>query len=187
MLQHIIEDYDRVTQVIGFASGYYKVDPEILRKAGERGTIVHEICDTLISQLGDFGCDNQHVGYINSFKQYFPEKEFIKKPKRIYCDKHLITGEIDAIYQDGNDLVLVDLKTSANENITWPLQGAAYKYLCSLKGYNIARIEFVKLHKDGKKPKIYIYDESFEMFMHHLIVYRHSFKKRKIPDISEYI
>ncbi len=182
-----IKEYTRVTEVLYPFSGLKCVPPEILKNAAERGTKVHEICDALIEQIGMFNIDNKVAGYIESFNHYLPDKNFIEKPERFFCDEHMITGECDAIYQDRKGLVLVDIKTSAKEGKTWNLQGSAYAYLAKKYEYKITRIEFVKLCKEGKEPKIFVYQYDFQMFLKCLDVYRKFFNNIKEEDFYQFI
>jgi CRISPR/Cas system-associated exonuclease Cas4 (RecB family) len=170
--------YTRVTEALGFFSGLKFVDPQILKNAAERGSVVHRVCDAIIKGLGFEEKDVDPLGgYINSFKDWGKNKQFLPTPDRFYCDIHKITGEIDGLYLDGNDLVLFDIKTSVNENITWYLQGSAYAYLLRQHGYNIARIEFIKLNKDGKPCRVYVYEEDFPEFVKCLEMHRKYFSK----------
>lgn len=174
-----MEGYVRVTDVLFHFSGMKNISPQILKNAAERGTKVHEICDSIISDMGYFNVEDRLRGYVNSFEQFFNNKSFIEKPDRFFCDRYKITGECDGIYEDKGSLVLVDFKTSATENKTWRLQGSAYSYLAKLEGYDIDRIEFVKLCKEGKKPKVFVYQEDFETFVKCLDVYNLFFKNNQ--------
>jgi hypothetical protein len=179
------DDYVRVTSVLKPFSGLHKVPADILKKAAERGNLVHRVCDALINGLGLLDEVEESIyGYISSFEQWYKEKIFIPKPDRFYCDKYMITGEIDGIYQDGG-LVLFDIKTPLKESKTWPLQCSAYAYLARLKGFNIKRIEVIKLSKYGKEPTIYHYEENLDMFLKCLEMYKHFFNKDDEEDFLQ--
>lgn len=180
-------DYDRVSQVLYPFSGLTKIDPSILKNAADRGTRVHELCDSLMSNFGIFEMEPDLSGYIESFKKYFNDKNFIDKPPRFYCDEHKITGECDALYKTEDGLVLVDLKTPVRESKTWRLQGSAYSYLAKKAGYSVSRIEFVRLCKKGKEPEIFIYEENFPKFLQYLQVYRECFKNQNEIDVNHLI
>jgi hypothetical protein len=171
-----IELYDRVTDALFFISGLCKISPEILKNACDRGSKVHEICDSLINNLGIWDLDLATEGYIDSFKQWLPGKKFIGKAERFFCDQLMLTGECDAIYDSPEGLVLVDFKTPSKESKTWRLQGSAYSWLAKKSGYPIKKIEFVKLSKIGKPPKSYWYEEDFETYLKCLEIYRLFFK-----------
>ena len=181
----IKNDFIRVTSVLYPFSGLHKINPDVVKAAAERGGKVHEICDALINGLGLLDTvDEPLYGYISSFEQWYKEKIFIPNPKRFYCDKLGITGECDGIYQDGG-LVLFDIKTPLKESKTWSLQCSAYAYLARLQGFNIKRIEVVKLSKDGKEPTVYQYEDNFDLFLKCLEIYKHFFNKSSDEDFLE--
>ena len=71
----------------------------------------------------------------------------------------MITGQIDLIIKTPHKTYLFDWKTSAKKHISWQLQGACYRYLCSVNGYiNPQSLQFVKLNK-GKKPTCYKFED----------------------------
>ncbi len=168
--------YDRVTACLYPFSGLSHIDPEILANAAERGTKVHEICDAMMNDIGVFNISDTYEGYINSFTQWIPGKKFVSRPSRFYCDKYYISGEIDGLYKEKDGYVLFDIKTPARESKTWMLQGSAYSYLAKQAGFNIIRIEFIKLDKTGKEPKVFTYKEDFNAFVNCLEVYRYFYK-----------
>lgn len=182
-----MKDYTRVTTVLEPFSGLKHIDPEILKKAGERGTAVHSICDAIISDMGSPIHDERLSGYIESFKSWKGDKKFLDKPERFYCDDLMLTGECDAIYEENGKHILVDFKTSVKENQTWGLQGSAYFYLANKAGYNIHRIEFVKLCKQGGEATIFLYEQNFKLFRACLDVYRHFFKDKKEENVLDYL
>jgi len=184
-----MEKYTRVTDILFPFSGIRNIDPNILKRAAERGTKVHNICDAIISNpyMGMPPLEDEMKGYIDSFLAWKGEKEFIEKPSRFYSEDHLITGECDAVYKSSDGLVLVDFKTSASEGNTWFLQGSAYSYLANKQGYEIKKIEFVKLDKKGKVAKVFEYKEDFTLFLKCLEIYRKFFKNVKEENYLDYI
>lgn len=166
-----MSEYTRVTDVLYPLTGLKFVNPEVLASASERGTKVHEMFTGLMEGIEFMNFDHKVAGYIQSLLQWLPRK-FIERPERLFCDKYKITGEIDGIYEEIGGLVLIDIKTSSSESKTWKLQGSAYAYLLKQAGYNIKRIEFVKLSKDGKLPRVYVYEDEFDNFLKCLYVYR---------------
>lgn len=175
-------EFIRVTEVLSPFSGLSKVPPHILEAASERGRKVHEFIDGILTGLGDFGVGDALVKYAQSFQQWNDGKNFIPKPERFYCTTYGITGECDAIYQETDKLVLIDFKTSSKESKTWMLQGSAYAYLARQAGYNIDRLEFIHLSKEGNYPKVIVYEENFEMFLKCLDLYKYFFKSGKDND-----
>lgn len=166
-----ISKYTRVTEVLSHFSGFQSVDPIVLQNAAQRGTLVHQICDAIIEGMGVPPVSSEITPYIDSFLKY-GEKPYIQKPERFFCDELMITGECDAIYKENGCLVLVDFKTSRAESKTWKLQGSAYAYLAKKAGYDVQRIEFVKLDRTGKEPKVFVYEDQFADFLAALRMYR---------------
>jgi hypothetical protein len=179
-----LKDYLRVTEVLSPFSGLHDICQFILDKACERGTDVHNALDAHIFHGLPAKVSNPDwEPYIASAMAFLDGKMFIPKPKRFYDDELLLTGECDGIYKDGNDLVLIDFKTSSRESKTWRCQGSAYAYLARKYGYEIKRIEFIHLKKNGKPAKVYTYEEDFPFFMKCLDVYRYFFDSKKKDEL----
>lgn len=173
--------YDRVTDVVGYLSGIYRVPTHILKAAAERGSFVHRVCDSIIDDMMYPQVPQEYQGYIDSFQSWFDnvmESQHLKpatfiKPDRFYCDELRITGECDLIIQRPDRNVLIDFKTSTSESKSWVLQGTAYCYLARKDGIQIDEMIFVKLDKNGNEPECYTYEEDFDLFTKCLQVYRH--------------
>ncbi len=173
----MLEEYDRVTQVLYPFSGLDKIDSKIVEHAAERGQRVHSACNAIIDGLGAFA-DSDIIGYLKSFEMWAKDKKFAPHPDRWYCNERMITGECDGIYENETGYTLYDLKTPQRESKTWILQGSAYLYLSKSLDpkYKINKIEFVKLDKNGGKPISYFYEPDIEMFFKCLDIYRRFFK-----------
>lgn len=176
MPSEIKSGYFRVTEVLSIFSGLNKINPDVLRNAADRGTLVHKIIESIEEGFGKEDVPDIAIGYIYSYEKWATGKDFLLAPKRFYDDELMITGLVDSIYKDGEHLVLVDYKTPVRESKTWAMQASAYSFMCKKNGYNISRIEFVKLDKTGKEPKIYTYVEDMQMFHKILECYRYFFK-----------
>lgn len=174
--------YFRVSEILWFVSGLTDIDPEIIRRAAERGGKVHLHCDALIEGFGLKQMDEDVKGYVESALQWIETKKFVNKPKRFYCDKYKITGEIDGLYETQEDgITLFDFKTSQKESKTWPLQLSAYAYLARETGIAIEKIEIIHLSKKGHYPKVLPYKEDLELFLKCLEIYRHFGIKKRAP------
>lgn len=173
-----IDDYIRVTEILRPFSGVDMIDPTVLENACIRGTAVHEACTAVLHGLPPYLENTTWEGYVASFMQWLP-KSPCTTPDRFFCDELMITGECDGIYEDNGTTVLFDLKTSANESKTWALQGSAYAYLARKHGIDIKRIEFIKLDKNGKAPRVYEYKENMELFLKCVDVYKYFYSKKQ--------
>lgn len=174
-----IEDYTRVTSVLSPLSGLSAVNPQVLANACKRGVEIHKLCDAVIEGIGTPEVCNDWRGYLNSFLLFEKGKKFLQKPSRLFCDKHMITGEVDGIYKDESQVVLFDIKTPLQEKKTWCLQLSAYWYLCSVNDIKIDRIIALKLDKNGKEPKIFEYKIDFQSYLECLNVYNKFFKNKE--------
>ncbi len=198
-----MKDYTRVTQALEFLAGFHFIPKDVLKNAAARGTAVHTLCTANILGLpqpdlmllvneyckpGELEAElDKVVTQFNSYLLWTRDKKAFSIPDRFYSDQHMITGECDLIYQDGKDLVLVDFKTPAAESPTWNLQGSAYSYLAKIAELPIARIEFVKLSKTGKAPKVFIYEENFDEYLRVLHIYRKYFAGKPQADVLDYL
>ena len=169
----IRENYTRVTDPLSMFGKFDQIDPEVLRNAAERGTNIHLAISGYLADLGAVFDHKSYELYFKSVKSWLDERIFLPQPERWYDDELMLTGECDAIYQDDNDLVLVDFKCTYMESKTWKLQGSAYAYLARKNGYAITRVEFVRLKRDGKPCVVYTYKEDFELYKKVLDVYRY--------------
>lgn len=175
------QEYTRVSTILNPISGYGMIEPMIIKMAQDRGTIVHRLIeDYLRLGIEDENC--QYSKYFDSFKKFWGEipeqqqRSIYTLEQRLYDDDLLLTGQSDVILSDGT---LIDWKTSSAVNRTWPLQASAYAHLCDLNGFHINKILFVKLDKEGKKPKFYEYTKDFALFMKCYEFYHLFFKNMK--------
>ena len=171
------ENYIRVTHVLYPFSGLDKLDAEIVARAGERGTKVHKICEAIIQGIGEFEIDQETQGYVESFKKWWSQgHEVVMMEQRFWCDKLEITGQVDLVIKTSDGLAIVDLKTSSKESPTWAAQGSAYAYLAREANYDIKKIFFLHLKKNGKEPKIYEYPVDDSFFLAILRVWKHFYQ-----------
>lgn len=172
------KNYTRVTTILYPFSGLEKVDPSILEKAGKRGTKVHKICEGLMQGIGEHGVDEETFQYVESFKKWWNEKPKICEiEKRFWDDENKITGQVDIIFDSPEGLILADLKTSYKPSRTWPVQGSAYCYLAKKAGYEIKKIKFLHLQKNGTCPKIHEYEIDDSLFLSVLKTFNHFYKE----------
>jgi hypothetical protein len=160
-------DYPRVTEVLRPFTSYDSVPPEILNRAAARGTTVHALCAGIAKDdwVPDGMIDPEHLGYVNSFRKWAKSsvQKFVVVEKR-YCDEERrYTGQLDFVILGQDDkLYLVDLKTSARTQKTYPLQMAAYDSLLKNHKIEVAAALLVFLDKAGNDPVILTYEDLTE-------------------------
>lgn len=156
----------RVTEILKNFTNYDQVPKNILDKAATRGTAVHTLCAGIAkgAWIPDGMIDEELLPYVNSFKKWSKAqvKDFVIVEKR-YSHKDLnYNGQLDFVVTgtDG-ETYLVDLKTSARPQKTYPLQMAAYNELLLNHGIKVKGAMLVYLPKTGEFPNI-DYIEKFE-------------------------
>lgn len=172
------ENYTRVTTILKPFSGLDKIDEEVLKKAGNRGTKVHKICEGIMLGLGELGVDAETRGYIESFKKWWTRgHKIVTMEERFYDDDLEVSGQVDMILQTEEGLVIADLKTNSRPSQTWEAQGCAYAYLAKKAGHDIKGIHFIHLSKTGREAMVYKFKVDDSFFFAILRVWNHFFKE----------
>lgn len=161
MLLHEGKNYARVSDVLRPFADFTNIDPLVLEAKASLGTEVHKIIEDYIRGQRTLSLGKAH-GYYSSWLKWAGSlcPDFVHSEKRYFCDKKMITGQIDALVkiQDIPALILCDWKTSAAESPTWEMQAHLYRYLADESGLTLADYAlFLKLDKAGKAPKVYTY------------------------------
>lgn len=179
-------DYPRVTEVLKAYTSYDKVPREILERASASGSSVHALCAGIAkgAWIPDSMISADLTGYIDSFKKWVASyvEEFVVVEKRYADDDLRYTGQLDfVISSHDKELYLVDLKTSARPQATYPIQMGAYDNLLRKHQVKVKGAILVYLNKDGEFPKINLIScmkEEFNIFISALTCY-HYFNKGK--------
>lgn len=151
--------YPRVTEILNYYTGYDNVPQDILMRAATRGQKVHSICAGLAkgAWLPNEMIDEHLHGYVDSFRKW-SEAQVADYPiieTRMFDEELQYTGQLDFVIKgNDNELYLVDLKTSAKPQKTYPLQMAAYEGLLKKQNIMVKGAFLVYLQKDGEFPNI---------------------------------
>lgn len=178
--------YPRVTEILRYFTSYDNVPKDILKRAAERGTTVHALCAGIAkgAWIPDGMINPEHLGYVNSFKKWAETQvlKFVVIEKRYADEEYGFTGQLDfVILSNDNELYLVDLKTSASPQKTYPVQMAAYDRLLKNNQVTVKGAILVYLDKDGEFPEVNLIDdltEEFNVFTSALTCWKY-FNKRK--------
>ena len=107
-----------VTQVlkVKFGGMYENVAPEVLRKAGERGTAVHKSIEDYCTKGIDLG--TTEVRHFRFLKNYYDLKPVKNEIPIIVCkdDIPVTAGRLDMILDIGDDRAVADIKTTSTLN-----------------------------------------------------------------------
>lgn len=179
-------NFPRVTEILKSFTSYENVPSEILRNAAARGSSVHAICAGIAkgAWIPDSMIDENLQGYVKSFKHWADAyvTDFVVIEKR-YTDSILgYTGQLDFVILDKDqNLFLIDLKTSAKPQKTYPVQMAAYDNLLKESDMHVKGAMLVYLNKTGEFPAVHVMDnfiKEFHVFKCALQCWKF-FKKRK--------
>lgn len=161
-MEEIKQGYTRVSSILGQWDKFGHIDKDVLARKAAIGTRIHETIkdhiDGIFSPL-----DDNISGYLDSYLLWEKnvKPEIIQSEKRYYCDKMMITGQVDCIARlPGESLpILIDFKTSVQESPTiWPLQAGFYHHLSKVNGLELSdRVLFLRLSKKGELPVIHEY------------------------------
>jgi hypothetical protein len=168
-------NFQSVTQVISPWVDWSKIPPGVLQYAGERGTLVHDLCVKIsYSQFVIVPPDCEV--YVNNFRRWYDSnvEEVLMCEERLYESAFLFDGKPDFVVKLKEGIIaLVDLKTPLLKSKSWRLQLAAYKHLCINAGYKIDRAGSLQLA--GPSAKMIWYEENsrdFTVFLSALNVNR---------------
>ena len=162
VLKHINEDYiAQWANSLGFKGLGYRRE---LNKYAVEGTKVHsEIEDFLTDGLCMTDPVDKTMGFM-SFIQWFNDTGYINDTliEPIILEKSLIgkyfCGTIDAVMKIGNEIHIVDYKTSSTIGYKYFIQLSAYRYLLSKIGINVDKLTVLQLNKYDVKYKQYTID-----------------------------
>ncbi len=180
-------DYPRVTEILRAYTSFDQVPAEILNRAAARGTTVHALCAGIAkgNWIPDGMIGEEFLGYVNSFKKWSEAQvaKFVIIEKRYTDDDFKYSGQLDFVVEgtDGK-LYLVDLKTSAKHQKTYPVQMAAYDSLLRKQNVTVHGAMLVYLNKNGEFPDIHFIEDmkpEFQVFRAALDCWHYFNKGRK--------
>ena len=142
-----------VTQILRFVSRelYGDIPDHILNVAADRGTRVHEAIE-MSAKFGWVEADDEAMPYVVAYQEWEKEHDFktVASEYRMYHRTRLYAGTADALFMDGDDLCLMDIKTSKTilEGLT---AAQLYGYSEALKshGVEVKRAYILHLKNDS--------------------------------------
>lgn len=168
-----------VTQAL---SPYFKhlerIRPDILENAAARGTEVHSKCALIAQNLYPCYEVSGIEGYVISFRLWFDSQvtEVLAVERRFEHEPFGFYGHPDMIVKlRGDKTALIDLKTPASLSKLWRSQISAYAFLVREQYPDVKIIGSLRLHPEGKAPKMDWYEtehKDFTIFLSALNAYR---------------
>ncbi len=143
-----------VTQVMKpLTEAYYNnVDTKILNMAANRGHIVHSAIETLLKDDID-DIPPEYSGYFNAFKRFMDDYPFdvVGIEMRTHHQILRYAGTVDLLCKIGNELILVDYKTTAKINdMLTGVQLEAYAAALASNDSHVDNKAILHLHNDGR-------------------------------------
>lgn len=126
------DEYISVTTLLkkyNLSPDYGNIDKKVLEKAAKRGTHIHKLLEDYVKT----GL-NTEPSILSLFVQYFNNRQVdltkATAEELVYDTKYKIAGTIDVQYQDGDDFIIADYKTTSTihyDSVTWQL--SIYNYI----------------------------------------------------------
>lgn len=160
-----------VTTITGILSSidYKEIDPQIIKRAGERGTKVHKAIEDYTNWL-DYELEIEYEPYMQSFKKALQEEKFELIKAEFKLTNNEICGTIDNMSQLGDKRIIIDYKTTATiHKKLLEAQFGGYKILCDANNINIDKWYGLFLSKTGYKfieiePNVEIFNKCKEIY-----------------------
>jgi ATP-dependent exoDNAse (exonuclease V) beta subunit len=142
---------------VGYASEY------IVKKASEEGTQVHEMIEAYLNgeelkflehgiPMYDPNVWQMFLRFVDWWEEYKPT--LVEAEVHLFSDELKIAGTCDLVCEIGNELWIIDFKTSNHLQTTYDLQTAIYAQCfeeCYGKKINRAGVLWLKSSKRGPK------------------------------------
>ncbi len=161
--EEILPGYTRVSTILSTYQDFSHIDPAILQRKCEIGIEVHKAIEAHFTQefypVSEWAAP-YFKSFLSAYKVLLSDMKPILLEKRLYSQKHRITGQIDAIFIKGDETYLFDWKTSHSPNErVWRMQVAMY-------------VMMLEENKICKKPQVRVLQlskkDSFRAFEFHL-------------------
>jgi len=160
-----------VTQITNILSNmeYSEVSPEILEKAGERGTKVHKAIEDL-TNWNDYELEEKYEDYMLSYKKAKALENITPLEAEVRLTNNEFCGTIDSISKIDNTKIIIDYKTTNIIHMKLlEAQFGGYKILCDYNNIKIDKWYGLFLSKNGYKfievkPNIEIFKKCKEIY-----------------------
>jgi len=141
------------------------IPPQVLENACLRGQRIHDLCEDYVKTGNTFCPVISDQPYFESFIKWFDSRveAYYFAEHRITSDSAMLTGRIDLLVKMKGDIdgaTVIDIKTCAQEAVSWKLQTAAYQWLCEEEfKCMVIRRGSLLLSKNGRSAKFLEYDD----------------------------
>lgn len=161
-----------VTQITSILSqiAYKNIDLEILKKAGEKGTLVHKAIEDY-TIWKEYQLPEKYKGYMLNYKKALALEKFIPK----YTEFRLTNGEFAGTLDnmsllDDKIIIIIDYKTTSSiHKKLLEAQFGGYKLLCDYNNIKVDKWYGLFLSKDTYKfieikPDVEIFKKCLDIY-----------------------
>lgn len=135
------------------------INSDVLENKSKIGVNVHTAIHKDYEGFMPVLSSEKGLGYFESYEKwaeaYVPE--YVWMEQRLYCDKLMLTGQIDALakFADQDQAMIIDFKTSAKVSLeTWTYQAHYYYYLMTQNTFQVApTMRFINLRRNSTTKK----------------------------------
>lgn len=174
-----------VTQILEPYTGLEFIDKELLRRAAEFGTHVHDACHLFnMDELDRDSLDPVLMPYVNAWERFLDESGavVVLSEHRVASRKYGYAGTLDAIVHWGKSLRLIDLKTGTAVPKTVGPQTFAYSQAHSeTSGERVYLRHCIHLKGDGTYSNHKLPDpRDWSIFQSALVLHNWYHHERKV-------
>lgn len=147
----ILPSVSEIIEVI-HSKSYGNISERILDNAADRGTRVHRAIQ-FWNQYHFRNVDDDCMGFFDAYLKFREEHaswHLLHSERQFYNKALLYAGTVDEIYQHGNEIILLDLKTPPKALLkTWAVQLGGYKAGLESQGVKVDEAYILQLFNDG--------------------------------------
>lgn len=160
-----------VTQITGILSNkvYNGIDEETLKKAAEKGSLVHKAIEDF-TLWEDYQLPEEFENYMLNFKKALALEKFEPKYAEFKLTNGIFCGTIDNMSLLNNQIIIIDYKTTSTiHKKLLEAQFGGYKLLCDYNGIKVDKWYGLFLSKTGYKfieikPDIDIFKKCLDIY-----------------------
>lgn len=160
-----------VTQITNILSNkvYESIDEEILKKAAEKGSMVHKAIEDY-TLWGEYQLPVKYKDYMLNFKKALALEQFEPKYAEFKLTNGIFCGTLDNMSILNNKIIIIDYKTTSTiHKKLLEAQFGGYKILCDYNGIKVDKWYGLFLSKTGYKfieikPNIEIFKKCLEIY-----------------------
>lgn len=142
-----------ITTITGILSNieYKEIDPEILKRAGIKGSKVHKAIEDYILWK-DYELEIEYEPFMEQFKKALEKEKFEPIKTEFRLTNGEVCGTLDNMSKLDDKIIIIDYKTTATiHKKLLEAQFGGYKLLCDYNGIKIDKWYGLFLNKKGYK------------------------------------